>query len=75
MEQHVHAADTQHRGVEVIAVKGVLVEAAACGGVLVDGIGVMIDQVLGGRNEKTRGAAGWVADHVLRRGRLVLLTI
>ena len=68
MKQHVHAADAQHGGVEVVAVKGVLVEAAAGGGVFVDGIGVMLDQVLGGRYEETRRAAGRVADHVLGRG-------
>ena len=43
VQQHVHAADAQHGVVEVVAVEGALVEAAAGGGVLVDGVAVVLD--------------------------------
>ena len=69
MQQHVHAADTQHGVVEVVAVERALVEMAARRGVLVDGVAVVLHQVLRRGNEEARRAAGRVADHVLgRRG-------
>ncbi len=68
VQQHVHAADAQHGVVEVVAVEGALVEAAAGGGGLVDGVAVVLDEVLGGGDQEARRAAGRVADHVLGRG-------
>ena len=69
MQEHVHAADAQHGAVEVVPVEGALVVAPAGGLVPVDGLAVVADQVLGGGDEKTGGAAGRVADAVLRGGR------
>ena len=69
MQQHVHAADTEHRAVEVVAVEGVVVEAAAGGGVLIDGVAVVFDQILRGGDEVARCAAGRIADHIFRGGR------
>ena len=68
VQQHVHAADAEHGGVEVVAVEGALVEAAAGAGVLVDAVAVALDEMLGGRDEEAGGAAGRVADDVLRGG-------
>ena len=69
VQQHVHAADAQHGVVEVVAVERVLVEVAARRSVLVDGVAVVLHQVLRRGNEEARRAAGRIADHVLgRRG-------
>ena len=69
MQQHVHAADAQHGGVEVVAVESALVEPAAGLGVLVDAVAVVLDEMLGGRDEEAGRAAGRIADDVLRGGR------
>ena len=69
MQQHVHAADAQHGGVEVVAVEGALVEPAAGPGVLVDAVAVVLDEMLGGRDEEAGRSAGRIADDVLRGGR------
>ena len=69
VQEHVHAADAQHGAVEVVPVEGALVVAPAGGLVPVDGLAVVADQVLGGGDEKTGGAAGRVADHVPGGGR------
>ena len=68
VEEHIHAADAEHGGIEIVAVEGGLVEAAAGGGILVDGIAVMGVEILGGGDEETGGAAGGIADLVLGRG-------
>ena len=68
MQQHVHAADAQHGAVEVVAVEGALVEPAAGRGVLVDAVAVVLDEMLGGRDEEAGRAASRVADDVLRGG-------
>ena len=68
VEKHVHAADAEHGGIEVVAVEGGLVEAAAGGGVLVDGFAVVGVEILGGGDEESGGAAGGIADLVLGRG-------
>ena len=68
MEEHVHAADAEHGGIEVVAVEGGLVEAAAGGGVLVDGFAVVGVEILGRGDEESGGAAGGIADLVLGRG-------
>ena len=69
MQQHVHTADAQHCGVEVIAVEGVLVEPSAGSGVLVDAVAVVLEEILGGRDEKAAGAASRIADDIVRRRR------
>ena len=69
VQQHVHAADAQHGGVEVIAVEGALVEPASGPGVFVDAVGVVLDEMFGGGDEEAGGAAGRIADDVLRGGR------
>ena len=68
VQQHVHAADAQHGGVEVVAVEGALVEPAAGLGVPVDAVAVVLDEMLGGGDEEAGGAAGRIADDVLRGG-------
>ena len=68
VQQHVHAADAQHGGVEVVAVEGALVEPAAGLRVLVDAVAVVLDEMLGGRDEEAGGAAGRIADDVVRHG-------
>ncbi len=69
MEEHVHAADAKHGAVEIVAVEGGLIEAAAGGGVLVDGVAVVGGEVFRGGDEESGGAAGGIADLVLgRRG-------
>ena len=68
VEEHVHAADAQHGGIEVVAVEGVLIEAAAAGGVLVDGVAVMIDQIFGDCDVEPASAAGRIAEDILRCG-------
>ena len=68
VQQHVHTADAQHGAVEVVAVERALVKVAARRGVLVDGVAVVVHQVLRRGNEEARRTAGWVADHVLRSG-------
>ncbi len=71
VQQHVHAADAQHGVVEVEAVEHALVEVLAQLGVVQDAR-VVLAQVLAGRDQEARGAAGRVADDVggLRRGEL-----
>ena len=69
VQQHVHAADAQHGGVEVVAVEGAFVEPAAGLGVLVDAVAVVLDEMLRGGDEKAGGAASRIADDVLRRRR------
>lgn len=49
--------------------EGPLVESATSRLVPVDGIAVMFDQVFRGGDQEARGAAGRVADHILRRRR------
>ena len=68
MEHHVHAADAEHGGVEVVAVEGSLAEAAAGGGVPEDSVAVVFFEVFRGSHEEARRAAGGVADHVLGDG-------
>ncbi len=72
VEQHVHAADTQHGAIEVVAVEGPLVGTVAGGLVAVDGIAVMADQICRGGDQKPSCTAGRVADRILgcRRGHL-----
>ncbi len=69
VQQHVHAADAQHGGVEVVAVEGALVEPPAGLGVLVDAVAVVLDEMLGGGDEEAGRAASRIADDVVRRGR------
>ena len=69
MQQHVHAPDTEHRRVEVVAVEGALVEPLAGPGVPVDALAVVFDEMLGSGDEEPGGAAGRIADHVLGGGR------
>ena len=47
----------RHGGVEVVAVEGALVEPAAGLGVLVDAVAVVLDEMLGGRDEEAGRAA------------------
>ena len=54
VQQHVHAADAQHGGVEVVAVEGALVKPAARLGVPVNAVAVVLDEMLGGRDEEAR---------------------
>jgi hypothetical protein len=68
VEEHVHAADAEHGGIEVVAVEGGFVEAAAGGGILVDGVAVVGVEILGGGDEESGGATGGIADLVLGRG-------
>lgn len=68
VEEHVHAADAEHGGIEVVAVEGGLVEAAAGDGILVDGIAVVGVEIFGGGDEETGGAERGIADLVLGRG-------
>jgi type I restriction enzyme R subunit len=65
MQQHVHAADTQHGVVEVIAVEHVVVEVLPELRVVQD-VRVALAQVLARHDEKASRAAGWVADKVGR---------
>lgn len=69
MQQHVHRADPQHRRIEVVAVEGALVVAAAAGFGAVDLVAVVVMQVFGGADEIAGAAAGRVADDVGRRRR------
>ena len=46
VQQHVHAADAQHGGVEIVAVEGAHVEPAAGPGVVVDAVAVVLDEML-----------------------------
>ena len=62
VQQHVHAADAEHGAVEVVTVERVFVEAAAGGGVLVDRLALVLDQIFGGSDEETGRAAGRVAE-------------
>ena len=68
MQEHVHAANTEHGAVEVVAVEGAGVKAQAAGLVFVDAVAVVLAQVLGGGDEEAGRAAGGIADHILGRG-------
>ncbi len=71
VEQHVHAADAEHRVVEVEAVEHTVVKVLAELSVVEDSR-VALAQVLARRDQEARRAAGRVADHVggLRRREL-----
>ena len=70
VEQHVHAADAQHRAVKVVAVERAFVESAAGGSILVDGLGYrVLTRYVGSGDKEARRAAGRIANHVLRRRR------
>ena len=65
VQQHVHAADTQHRVVEVEAVEHAMMKMLTQFGV-VQQIQVSLTQILAGRHQKASRAAGWIADDVGR---------
>ena len=46
MQEHIHAANAKHGGVEVVAVEGPLIEPAARLGVFVDVVTVVFDEML-----------------------------
>ena len=48
-----------------------LLERRLRAGVFVNGIAVVLDEMLGGGDEKAGGAAGRIADHVLGCDRIV----
>ncbi len=68
VQQHVHAADAQHGGVEVEAVEQAVVEVLQQR-LVAQQLRVVLAQVLAGGDQEAGGAAGRVHDHVLRRGR------
>lgn len=66
MQRHVHAADAQHGVVEVVAVEHPVMEMRARRRI-VEQLGVLLAQVLARGHQEAAGAAGRVADGVLRR--------
>ena len=69
VEHHVHAADAEHGGIEIKAMKDVLGKAFAGGFVGKDLGLVVLAQVFPGGHEKSAGPAGGVADDVGGGGR------
>jgi hypothetical protein len=67
VEEHVHAPDPEHRVVEVEAVEGGLVEVLLKLRVAEE-LGMPLAEVLARGDEEAGGAAGRVADDVLRGG-------
>ena len=68
VQQHVHAADAEHRVVEVEAVEHAVVEMLSAGGVP-QNLRMPLSEMFTGCDEKSARAARRVANHV-RRGRL-----
>src|SRR5262249_30310999 len=63
VQQHVHAANAQHRGVEVESVEHLVVEMfTACG--VPQGLRMPLSKMFTGCHEESAGAAGRVANHV-----------
>ena len=69
VQQHVHAADAQHRVVEVVAVEHLVVEVLRLSFGSRSALGMVVAEVLAGGDEEAAGAARRVADHVGRRRR------
>ena len=65
VQQHVHAADAQHRVVEVEAVEQIMMEVAREFCVAKD-LRMALAQILARGDKKTGRAAGRIADHVAR---------
>jgi hypothetical protein len=68
VQEHVHATDAEHGGIEVVAVERAGIELLAGGVGLVDRIAVMGDEMLRRGDEKPCRAAGGIADDVLGSG-------
>ncbi len=71
VQQHVHAADPQHGGVEVEAMEHAVMEVLA-GGVVQQRLGMVVLHIVASGHQEAAGAAGRVHNHVLRprRGHL-----
>ena len=67
VQQHVHAADAQHGVVEVEAVEHAPGGNARASFSSCSIFGMVLAQIFAGRDQEAAGAAGGIADHVLRR--------
>lgn len=68
MQKHVHAADSQHGGIEIVAVKGLLVKSAPGLFSLEDHVAVVFLKLLRGSDQEACCAAGRVANRVVCGG-------
>ena len=75
VEQHVHAADAEHRVVEVEAVEHARRGSARALLGVVEQLGMVLAEVLAGRDQEAGRAAGRVADDVGRASASIISTI
>jgi len=68
VQEHVHAADAQHGGIEVEPVEQAVVEMLTQLGIAVH-LGILLANIFSHGHGKTAGARGRVAHHVFGRGR------